>query len=628
MILACATGVRADLDNWTWGNPWPQGNALNGVSWQQGQFVAVGDRGTVLTSSDGVNWTLRETDIHTALHGVASNGKLWVVVGSNGAILTSSDGLKWSAMTAANGFSLMAVASNGTQFVAVGYQGTVLTSSDGVIWETCDVSLSSYFNTVIWDGQEFVVPVPQSGQITSVDGRHWVNHKFTQLDYVNGLATNGSRWVAAGKNISTNPRPWFYSPEPGLYTSADGDSWTACNGASNDMAGIGWGSNQFAGVGSIGVILTSVDGVTWTNQSSPTRYDLTAVVWGGGQWATVGGYGTVLTSSDGIQWTDRTQDRSGLANRDPSGTQFHLVHNGSYGTWAKGLTGLAWNGSLVVAVGPAGAILTSADGTAWASHSLDNDQVDFNGIAVNENRFVAVGTGGIYTSPDGEKWTKGDCSGCFSGIMWTGGQFVAVGSGGIVATSPDGLTWTNHGFTSGTLNDLLAVTAGAGQIVAGGKNGVILTSTDGATWTQHNAGSNQDSSKENFTSIAWSGKQFIALAASGKMIASPDGVTWTQINPDIQYARLTSIQWAHGQFIAVGSGTVDQQRTSMLATSPDGLQWTIHSIGTANGMNALTWTNTKVVVAGDGGSILSADNGGAESPASQSASPPAAPISK
>ena len=36
-------------EEWEWRNPLPQGNTLNGVTYGDGQFVAVGDAGTILT---------------------------------------------------------------------------------------------------------------------------------------------------------------------------------------------------------------------------------------------------------------------------------------------------------------------------------------------------------------------------------------------------------------------------------------------------------------------------------------------------------------------------------------------------------------------------------------------------
>lgn len=48
------------LDNWHWRNPLPQGNWLNGITYGNDTFVTVGDSGTILTSPDGIEWTVRK----------------------------------------------------------------------------------------------------------------------------------------------------------------------------------------------------------------------------------------------------------------------------------------------------------------------------------------------------------------------------------------------------------------------------------------------------------------------------------------------------------------------------------------------------------------------------------------
>ena len=55
-------------------------------------FVAVGDNGTILTSSDGTTWTSRTSGTTEYLRGGAYGNSTLVVVGASGTILTSSDG--------------------------------------------------------------------------------------------------------------------------------------------------------------------------------------------------------------------------------------------------------------------------------------------------------------------------------------------------------------------------------------------------------------------------------------------------------------------------------------------------------------------------------------------------------
>ena len=64
-----------------------------------GLFVAVGDNGKILTSSDGTTWTSRTSGTTEYLRGGAYGNSTLVVVGSSGTILTSSDGTTWTSRT-------------------------------------------------------------------------------------------------------------------------------------------------------------------------------------------------------------------------------------------------------------------------------------------------------------------------------------------------------------------------------------------------------------------------------------------------------------------------------------------------------------------------------------------------
>jgi len=64
-------------------------NILNGVTYGNGTFVAVGDNGTILTSPDGASWTPRTSGTSNWLFGVTYGNNTFVAVGDRGAILTS-----------------------------------------------------------------------------------------------------------------------------------------------------------------------------------------------------------------------------------------------------------------------------------------------------------------------------------------------------------------------------------------------------------------------------------------------------------------------------------------------------------------------------------------------------------
>jgi hypothetical protein len=58
------------------------------VTYGNGLFVAVGTGGTILTSPDGVNWTVQASG-GNHLHSVTYGNGTFVAVGEGGTILTS-----------------------------------------------------------------------------------------------------------------------------------------------------------------------------------------------------------------------------------------------------------------------------------------------------------------------------------------------------------------------------------------------------------------------------------------------------------------------------------------------------------------------------------------------------------
>ena len=101
---------------------------IRGVTWGGGQFVAVGNRGLVLTSTDGVTWTRRSWLQYNLLLDVTWGSNQYVAVGGHGTILTSQDALEWTERYSWPYIYLDGVTWGNSQFVAVGSGGIILTS--------------------------------------------------------------------------------------------------------------------------------------------------------------------------------------------------------------------------------------------------------------------------------------------------------------------------------------------------------------------------------------------------------------------------------------------------------------------------------------------------------------------
>ena len=66
ILLLCLISVNPvfasdPLDQWAIRSPLPTGNGIMGISYGNNTFVAVGDSGTILTSSNGTTWSSRSS---------------------------------------------------------------------------------------------------------------------------------------------------------------------------------------------------------------------------------------------------------------------------------------------------------------------------------------------------------------------------------------------------------------------------------------------------------------------------------------------------------------------------------------------------------------------------------------
>ncbi len=114
----------------------PAGPTLRAVCFSGTTLVAVGDRGRVITSTDGVIWTPRTTTVTTTLRGVAAGPTGFVAVGDSGIILQSADGTQWSPATSVPTTARLNAVTRAQDFFAVGDSGTILRSPDGRRWTT------------------------------------------------------------------------------------------------------------------------------------------------------------------------------------------------------------------------------------------------------------------------------------------------------------------------------------------------------------------------------------------------------------------------------------------------------------------------------------------------------------
>ena len=169
----------------------PTSNYIWDVIYDGTQFVGCGNNGTIITSSNGIDWGLSSTGVSDCAFRIAYNGLRYVVVGptSNGApggtglILTSTDLMTWESVSASatpvsTAYQGVAYSPSLGKFLAVGEVGMMASSPDGVNWT--DISqpapiFGTDMSCVEWnpDGGHFAACEYGGYIYTSPDGLSW-----------------------------------------------------------------------------------------------------------------------------------------------------------------------------------------------------------------------------------------------------------------------------------------------------------------------------------------------------------------------------------------------------------------------------------------------------------------------
>ena len=186
----------------------PAGSDLYGVTYGASGFVAVGDSGTIVTSSDGASWTDRTANSGTTndLYGIAYGNGLFVAAGAGGTVLTSTDGANWTPhYTGINDWLGDVAYGNGIFVINTG-QGMLLKSTDGVSWNATYTGYGFFWRLAYADGL-FIVPSDIGQVLVSRDGEEWVFRRTGSLSDLFCVTYGMGRIVVAGSGgaILTSP---------------------------------------------------------------------------------------------------------------------------------------------------------------------------------------------------------------------------------------------------------------------------------------------------------------------------------------------------------------------------------------------------------------------------------------
>lgn len=233
-------------------------------------------------------------------------------------------------------------------------------------------------------------------------------------------------------------------------------------------------------------------------------------------------------------------------------------------------------------------------GYRWSAMTMTASK-KWDAVGYGVGKFVALDyDGAVSYSYDGVNWFAGSVTGTaiskLTGVAYGNGMFVAASENSTstltrYATSTDGKTWTSRQAQGLGIPGSQSVVFGDNKfIMVGGSR--INYSYDGITWDTVTR-----PSSVGFVSVCYSPQihLFVTVAGSAgtqtKVATSSNGLSWT-LRSYPEENTWTSVCWANGLFVAVASSG-----TNRIMTSPDGVTWTAVAAPEANSWTAVTYCN-------------------------------------
>ncbi|EEF59139.1 WD40/YVTN/BNR-like repeat-containing protein [Pedosphaera parvula] len=296
-------------------------------------------------------------------------------------------------------------------------------------------------------------------------------------------------------------------------------------------------------------------------------FELSDITYGNNTYVAVGmappssDFGIILSSSDGVNWTQRS------------------INNQTNFTYA--LARVIYASGTFVAVGYNGSIYSSTNGIDWQNTQL-GPIWNFNGVAYGNGKFVAVGdcsliAGGVtssnvYTSPDGITWTAqhsvliASAANNIYAITFGGGSFKAVGQGSYLYTSADGVSWSRSSVSS---SDLTKIVYGNGLTIIADSSGNLFTppSVPLSGLVSLNTGTAMQNPSLAYVNGTFLIGGYDLSLGTNSIIFSRDGLNWTKSNFHSQ-DRMRGMTFTGNRLASVGYIYLSSSLTGIYLSDP------------------------------------------------------------
>ena len=252
------------------------------------------DQRSSMTASMPIGWTWASVDIANGTarpKAIRYLNSAWYIPTANGSMIRSTNGTSFSITTGLTTTgNINDVGFGGGTFVAAGASGALISSANGTSWTSRSSGITSNINAVEYGGSVFLIGANSGSAATSIDGASWTTRTsgFAATN-ISSIAYGAGLFVAVGGSI--------------IRTTPDGITWTA-RSAPGTMTGnisrIKFANNLFVAVTSTtGEIITSSDGITWSEVSGGGIVLLDGIAYvGSSRWIVSGDGGTLAYSFD------------------------------------------------------------------------------------------------------------------------------------------------------------------------------------------------------------------------------------------------------------------------------------------------------------------------------------------
>lgn len=461
-------GIHMTTDGESWLNKAvPSLHAARAMAYDGERFIIAGWGSSLVHSTNGSDWQTSPAPWE-AVGVLEHGGGVFLALDGNGQLYRSTTGINWQAVADLSLYASQLVHGNGV-WMTVDFDKNFFRSVDGgQTWESVypNIEQNSRGEPLIgFDGNEFrVMSLTQEGILDSrsSDGLSWNTGGFPCQVPVD---LNGATFKKEGPFSIIAKEGYF------LY-SRDEFDWRFRNIAAHPydlqkltFLATGAGKLVIGGEAGLISIADKPEDLLFESPEIPAeRFDGVSFLNGEFIVATEdsSGDGTIVRSGDGIQWDASTRNSSN--------------------PWFQFARDLSTDGTVYMGINDS-QIYRGFDPLQLNPFDLPVGRGWPLEVAYGNGQWVVLGPDAMALSPDAMDWTFHAKAEGFhpAELHFVTDRFFAVSSS-LIWSSPDGQSWQRGNFPSGISPYIVDLTVFNNQYVAVGQRGELLKSGDGVNW--------------------------------------------------------------------------------------------------------------------------------------------------